>query len=76
MRCYGLRPDAFTYIIMLQGHFQAKHVLDVMMLHADMLKMGIIPNAVIYQVLAKGYQANDYLKSAQRCSEDLLDFGV
>ncbi|KAB1216744.1 hypothetical protein CJ030_MR4G003868 [Morella rubra] len=73
MRCYGLRPDIFTYVIMLHGHRQFKHVLDVMMLHADMLKMGFIPNAVIYNVLAKCYQENEDLKSAQKCAEDLCD---
>ncbi|KAI9157514.1 hypothetical protein LWI28_023825 [Acer negundo] len=52
MRFDGLRPDVITYVVMLQGHFQAKHMPDVMMLHADMIKMGIMPNAVTNEVLA------------------------
>ncbi|KAI9157449.1 hypothetical protein LWI28_022772 [Acer negundo] len=71
MRFDGLRPDVITYVVMLQGHFQAKHMPDVMMLQADMIKMGIMPNAVTNEVLASGYQENRYLKSAFRCFEDL-----
>ncbi|KAK4836274.1 hypothetical protein QYF36_020800 [Acer negundo] len=52
MRFDGLRPDVITYVVMLQGHFQAKHMPDVMMLHADMIKMGIMPNADTNEVLA------------------------
>lgn len=76
MRCSGLRPDVFTCIVIIQGHFRAMHLRDVMMLQADILKMGIIPNSSVYRVLAKGYEESGYLKSALRCSEDLSGIGI
>lgn len=66
MRVSGLRPDAFTYIVMLKGHFLAKHELGIMMLHADMTKMGIIPSADISPVLCRAYQEIGDLKSAAK----------
>ncbi|EEF47834.1 pentatricopeptide repeat-containing protein, putative [Ricinus communis] len=73
MRRNGLRPDALAYAVMLQGHLNAKHMADVMMLHADMIKMGIVPNEVTSQVVRRGYQDNGYLKSALWCSRDLTE---
>lgn len=52
MRCNGLRPDALVYAVMLQGHLNAKHMIDVMMLYADMIKMGVVPNQVSYWILS------------------------
>lgn len=46
-------------------------MIDVMMLHADMVKMGVIQNTFIYRVLSRGYRENGYLKSALMCSEHL-----
>ncbi|KAK9198657.1 hypothetical protein WN944_013843 [Citrus x changshan-huyou] len=71
MRSDNLRPDNCTYTIMLRGLLRAKRMLDVMMLLADMIKMGIVPDAVINQVMARGYQENGDLKSAFHCSEFL-----
>jgi pentatricopeptide repeat protein len=64
MRVSGLRPDAFTYIVMLKGHYQAKHTVGVRMLHADMIKMGIVPSAGICPVLYRAYQEIGDPKSA------------
>ncbi|KAK8652374.1 hypothetical protein V6N13_061393 [Hibiscus sabdariffa] len=71
LRCCGLMVDGPLYIVMLEGHFQAKHMIDVMMLHADMIKMGIMPSIAINMVMARGYQEIGDLGSALRCSEDL-----
>ncbi|RDX76971.1 Pentatricopeptide repeat-containing protein, partial [Mucuna pruriens] len=76
MRWNGFKPDMLVYVTMLQAHFQFKHMVDVMMLHADMLKMGVMQNTSIYRVLSRGYGANGYLKSAHMCSEQLMEYGI
>ncbi|KAD2275738.1 hypothetical protein E3N88_41498 [Mikania micrantha] len=72
MRSIGLKPDVELYAVITQWHFKTKHVHDVTMLHADMLKMGVIPNDIIYGVFARGYREIKDYKSAFRCSDDLL----
>nr|XP_007138164.1 hypothetical protein PHAVU_009G185600g [Phaseolus vulgaris]ESW10158.1 hypothetical protein PHAVU_009G185600g [Phaseolus vulgaris] len=49
IRCNGFIPDMLVYVTMLQTHFQSKHMVDVMMLHADMMKMGVMPNTFLYR---------------------------
>lgn len=71
MKWNGFKPDMLVYVTMLQAHFQSKHMIDVMMLHADMVKMGVMQNTCIYHVLSRGYRENGYLKSALMCSEHL-----
>ncbi|GJR40753.1 pentatricopeptide repeat-containing protein [Tanacetum coccineum] len=76
MRSIGLKADVELYAVVTQCHFKAKHMLDVLMLHADMLKLGLIPNEVIYGVFARGYREIGDYKSAFRCSDDLLHSGL
>ncbi|XWS47993.1 hypothetical protein CRYUN_Cryun13aG0033500 [Craigia yunnanensis] len=76
MRCSGLILDVPSYIVNLEGHFQAKHLIDVMMLHADLIKMGIMPSIAINLVIARGYQEIGDLRSALKCSEDLAVQGL
>lgn len=76
MQFIGLKPDVLTYAIITCGFFGAKHMVNVMILQADMLKMGIIPNGTIYQALDRGYREIGDLRSALRCSEDLLKSGL
>jgi pentatricopeptide repeat protein len=76
MRGSGFKPDTGLYVIMLEAHFRFKHMIDVMMLHADMLKMGVIRNSSIYRVLSRGYKENEYLKPAQMCSEHLMEYDI
>ncbi|RYR45054.1 hypothetical protein Ahy_A08g041301 isoform A [Arachis hypogaea] len=71
MRHNGFQPDMLVYVIMLQAHFRYKHMLDVMMLHADMVKTGVVQNASVHRVLSRGYQENGYLRSAHLCSDHL-----
>ncbi|KAM7266856.1 hypothetical protein ACFE04_009022 [Oxalis oulophora] len=52
MRRYGLFPDLLMYNVMLRGQYQAEHRLDVMMLHADIVKMGLTPNEEMNHILA------------------------
>ena len=76
MRCSGLIVDVPSYIVILEGHFQAKHLIDVMMLHADMIKRGIMPSIAINLVIARGYQEIADLISALKRSEDLAVQGL
>lgn len=76
MRCKGFLPDRAVYVAMLQGHFRFKHMLDVMMLHADILKMGIMLNSTIYRVLSRGYRERGDLIPARMCSEHLMEYGI
>ncbi|KAL2248393.1 UNVERIFIED_CONTAM: hypothetical protein Sindi_2691600 [Sesamum indicum] len=55
MRSSGLQQEVSDYAAIIQAHFGAKHVLPVIMLKVDMVKMGILPNAFIYKVLDRGY---------------------
>jgi pentatricopeptide repeat protein len=75
MRCSGFKPDMVLYVIMLEAHFRFKHMFDVMMLHADMLKMGVLRNTSIYRVLTRVYEENGGLKPDRMCSEHLMDYG-
>lgn len=63
MRFHGLQPDEFTYGAMLQGHVQAEHIIDLMMLQADMIKIGLIRTTCICRILARGYLESGYWKS-------------
>ncbi|KAL0355540.1 UNVERIFIED_CONTAM: hypothetical protein Sradi_4000900 [Sesamum radiatum] len=76
MRSSGLQPQVSDYAAIIQGHFGAKHVLPVMMLKADMVKMGILPNAFIYKVLDRGYQEMAYFASAQKCRDHLWNLVI
>uniref|UniRef100_A0A2P2PRP0 Pentatricopeptide repeat-containing protein n=1 Tax=Rhizophora mucronata TaxID=61149 RepID=A0A2P2PRP0_RHIMU len=69
MRCNGMRLDALSYTTMLQWHLNAKDMIGVMTLHADMIKMGVVPNELICNLLRTGYQESGHLKSALRCSD-------
>ncbi|GFZ03565.1 pentatricopeptide repeat (PPR) superfamily protein [Actinidia rufa] len=64
MRYFSMKPDVPIYTIIIQGHFLAKHKFDVKMLQADMLKMGIMPSTIIYQVLSRGYREIGDLESS------------
>lgn len=64
MRSSGITPDLWSYVSMLNGHLQEKHFTDIMMLHCDMIKTGILPNLTVNQLLTRFYQENGYLRSA------------
>ncbi|KAL6548156.1 hypothetical protein OROGR_008577 [Orobanche gracilis] len=68
MRRNGLWPEVSDYAAVTKGHFGARHVFAVMM-QADMLKMGTLPNAYIHKVLNRGYQGMAYFASAEKCHE-------
>ncbi|XP_010523070.1 PREDICTED: pentatricopeptide repeat-containing protein At5g61400 [Tarenaya hassleriana] len=70
MRSVGLNPDVSSYVSMVKGHLKEKRITDVMMLHCDMIKTGMLPNLVVSQLLARGYQENSYLRSAWLCAND------
>ncbi|GAA0187507.1 hypothetical protein LIER_34795 [Lithospermum erythrorhizon] len=55
MRRNGLKPDEYTYSILIEGHFIAERVCSLMMLHADMLKMGIKLNDALCKLLGMAY---------------------
>lgn len=56
MRCSGFKPDLVLYVIMLEAHFRFKHMVDVMMLRADMLKVGVLRNTSACRALSTGYR--------------------
>ncbi|KAJ8563202.1 hypothetical protein K7X08_031654 [Anisodus acutangulus] len=64
-----------TYAMMVQHHFEARHITRVMMLKADMLKTGFMPNPCMYKVLLKGYQDVVDLSSTSKCYKELKDLG-
>ena len=76
MKQIGLKADVDVYAVITEWHFKMKHMYGVMMLHGDMVKIGVIPNDVIYGVFARGYRENGDYKSAFKCSDDLLELGV
>ncbi|KAK4370896.1 hypothetical protein RND71_010371 [Anisodus tanguticus] len=75
LRRNGLYPDLPTYAMMVQRHFEARHITRVMMLKADMLKTGFMPNPCMYKVLLKGYQDMVDLSSTSKCYKELKDLG-
>ncbi|KAL8160080.1 hypothetical protein V2J09_001617 [Rumex salicifolius] len=72
MRCYGVKPDAVSYLIIMRAYLQSGEVCNLIVLHADMIKNAILPNAAIYAVLSKCYNQIGDAKSLLGCFEDLV----
>lgn len=55
MRAHGLRADVLTYMIIILDNFRAQHVDDVLMLLADIVKLGFLPKRTVDNVLFRAY---------------------
>ncbi|KZV23300.1 pentatricopeptide repeat-containing protein [Dorcoceras hygrometricum] len=73
LRRSRLRPEISDYAVLVKGHSISKHVVDVMMLQADMLKLGMLPNAFLYKLLHRGYQGMGDGASALKCHDESLN---
>jgi leucine-rich PPR motif-containing protein len=51
----GVRPDAISYTILMDGHCLAGRMKEAMKLLDDMVRVGLKPNATSYNTLLHGY---------------------
>ncbi|CAI9274903.1 unnamed protein product [Lactuca saligna] len=73
---FGVKPDAYSYNILINGLCIAGSLQDALKLTNDMVKHGVNPDSVTYNTLAKGFHVLGKINGASKMIQETLSKGL
>ncbi|XP_020597846.1 pentatricopeptide repeat-containing protein At3g02650, mitochondrial [Phalaenopsis equestris] len=76
MECRGLRPDVYTYSVIMSGFAKAGLMDEAFKIFCEAKKKHKILTPVLYHILIRGYCRIEEYEKALECLKDMKEHGV